>query len=228
MDSYPLTRPYLESLTSAELVKWADQYGVDIPPDLDRIFIIEELLSIVSSEVETEEETVEEPPKKFPVSVVLPKQYNITFLEVLIRDPLWAFAFWEVKSSDKEIFEKALDFNGYFLKVCPWGPHEAFTVPLMPEDSALYLGFPPAGENENGQDRQFKIELYAERGGEEIMLAATDPFRLPCLCPRIDKLEDHWYKKYPLIQLSGIDDFHIIRNGDRQLRSKRHGDSAAF
>jgi hypothetical protein len=233
MDNVPITRPYLESLTTAELIKWADLYGVDIPSGLDRIFIIEELLQIVSSEVETEDEHIEEPSKKFPVSVVLPKQYNITFLEVLIRDPLWAFVFWEVKSSDKEVFEKAPDFNGYFLKVCPQGSnaaHEAFTVPLMPEDSAWYLGFPPAEENDKGQaeDRHFKIELYAERAGEEIMLAATDTFRLPCLCPRIEKLEDYGYNKYPLIQLSGIDNFRIMRNGDRRLRNKRHGDSAAF
>jgi hypothetical protein len=233
MENVPMTRPYLESLTTAELIKWADLYGVDIPSGLDRIFIIEELLEIVSAEVETEDEHIEEPVKKFPVSVVLPKQYNITFLEILVRDPLWAFVFWEVKSSDKEIFEKAPDFNGYFLKVCPLernAVQETFTVPLMPEDSAWYLGFPPAEENDKGQaaDRYFKVELYAERGEEEIMLAVTDPFRLPALCPRIEKQEDHGYNKYPLIQLSGIDDFHIMRNGDRQLRSKRHGDSAAF
>jgi hypothetical protein len=230
MDNVPITRPYLESLTTEELIKWADLYGVDIPLGLDRVFIIEELLEIALSEVEPEEEHVEEPGKKFPESVLLPRQYNITFLEILVRDPLWAFVFWEIKSSDREVFEKAPDFNGYFLKVCPCGPspQEAFTVFLTPEDSAWYLGFPPAEENEKTKERDYKIELYAERGGEEIMLAATNPFRLPALCPRIERQEDHGLNKYPLIQLSGIDDFHILRNEDRQLRSKQHGNSTAF
>jgi hypothetical protein len=235
MDSVPITRPYLESLTTEELVKWADLYGVDIPFGLDRIFIIEELLEIALADVEIEEdEYIEETGKKYSGAVALTKQYNITFLEILVRDPLWAFVFWEIKGSDREIFEKDPDFNGYFLKVCPWGNRtvlqEAFTVPLTPEDSAWYLGFPPADKDEKGQalERYYKIELYAERGGEEIMLVATNPFRLPVLCPRIEKQEAPGNNKYPLIHLSGIDDFHILRNGDHQLRSKLHGGSAAF
>jgi hypothetical protein len=77
--------------------------------------------------------------------------------------------FWEIKNSDREIFEKAPDFNGYFLKVCRWGGsgpspqeaslREAFTVFLTPEDSAWYLGFPPADENEKTKERYYKIEL---------------------------------------------------------------------
>jgi hypothetical protein len=59
------------------------------------------------------------------------------------------------------------------------------------------------------------------------MLVATDPFKLPDLCPRIEKHEERGLK-YPLIQLSGIDGFHILRNEDRQLRSKQHGNSTAF
>ena len=46
MDGIPITRSYLETLSSWELVKLSDHYGIDIPPGLDRIFIIEELLEI--------------------------------------------------------------------------------------------------------------------------------------------------------------------------------------
>ena len=37
-------KAFLKSLTTRELQKLADSAGIDIPPDLDRIFIIRELL----------------------------------------------------------------------------------------------------------------------------------------------------------------------------------------
>ena len=233
MDGISITRSYLETLTSAELIKWADHYGVDIPPGLDRIFIMEELLEIAAPDLELEEEYTEGPLVKFPESVVLPKQYNITFIETLVRDPLWAFVFWEIKGADRDIFENAADFSGYYLKVSPWGriaPDEVFTVPLTTEDNARYLGFSPA-ENEEvkeAHNRRYKVELFSELGGEEIFLASTNPFKLPVLPPRIEKQESLLANKYPLLSLSGIEEFHILRNGDRQSRTKRSGISAAF
>ena len=234
MDGIPITRSYLETLTSGELIKWADYFGLEILPGLDRIFIIEELLEIAASDMEFEEEHPEAPIKKNMESAFLPRQYNITFIETLVRDPLWAFVFWEVKGADREIFENADDFLGYFLKISPWeriAPEEIFSVPLSLEDSARYLGFPPKDGNNGADDarnRSFKVELFAEQGEEEIFLAASNPFRLPTLSPRIEKQENWLADKYPLIALSGIKDFHILKNGDRQFRAKRHDSSAAL
>lgn len=225
MDNIPITRAYLETLSTEELYGKADLYGVDTASGMDRELIIEDLLEIAVSDTEAEEEIVEEKRTRVHESVDLPKQYNITFIETIVRDPLWAFVFWEVKVAEREIFENASDFAGYYLKVSPWGqnaPAEGgFTVPLAPEDSTRYLGFPPAGEKGDFRDRCYKVELCAERGGEEILLAATNPFRLPSLAPRIDKQENPGLGKYPLIQLSGAEEFHILRNGDREARIKR-------
>ena len=220
MDGIPLTQLHLDTLSTDELVKLSDTHGVDIPPGLDRVFIIEQLLELAALETEIEEEYTEVTKSKFPVSAVLPKQYNITFLETLVRDPLWVYVFWEIKGADRDIFEKASDFDGYFLKVSPFGrtaPEEVFTVPLTPEDNARYLGFPPPDENQ-APHRGFTIGLFAKRGGEEISLITSDPFVLPILSPRSEKNEET--EKPPLIRLSGIEDFNILRNGDRNLRIK--------
>jgi len=222
MDNNPLNQTYLESLTTGELVKLADEQGLDIPPGLDRIFIIEELLELASGDFENDEEYTEEPAAKNAESAVLPKQYNITFLETLVRDPLWIYAFWEIKGSDREIFEKAPDFTGYFLKVSPWGriaPDDVFTVQLANEDNARYLGFPPYSENGEVPQRNYKVELFAGRGNGEIFLAAGDPFRLPILPSRTEKREK--VQKLPLAYLSGVAEFHILRNEDRKFRDKR-------
>ena len=253
MDNIPASQSYLESLTTRELIILADTHGIDIPPGLDRVFIIEELQELtafqldfqmdIDLDVELKEESSEEPHGKFPESVVLPKQYNITFIETLVRDPLWVYIYWEVKGADRELFEKAPDFNGYFLRIVSINtsaantsanPEEVFTVPIEPEDNARYLGFPPA-EDHNDTDketeeilarvgqRSFKIELYAKKGKENNFLSASEVFTLPSLPPRSEKKA---LDKYPLIKMSGIEDFNIIRNADRDARIKRGANTA--
>jgi hypothetical protein len=241
MNGNSFTRVSLESLTTSELVKLADLHGLDIPPGLDRLFIIEELLEIAPADEGGEAESgpieggfVME--TSFLESVPLPKQYNITFIEVMIRDPLWAFVFWEIKGFDKEAFEKAPDFGGYYLKVSPWEKSRrdfswsegegVFTVPVETGDTARYLGFPPAGEAEDDKDSRQKVELCAKRGAGEFVLALSNPFRLPFL-PRLpagtEQEENCKRYKNPLIRLSGSGDFHILRNLDRLTRPKKNG-----
>ena len=228
----PISRSYLETLTSDELIRWADHFGLDIPSDLDRIFIIDELLEIAASDMDFEEEYTDVPLVKFPESAALPKQYNITFIDTIIRDPLWVYVFWEVKGADRESYENNADFTGYHLKVSPWGrisQDEVFIVSLHPEDNARYLGFPLADEEKEAEslrERCYIVELFAELNGEEIFLAAASPFRLPALSPRIEKHECRLASKYPLIRLSGIEDFHILRNVDRQFRTRGRGNYA--
>ncbi|MDR2484059.1 MAG: DUF4912 domain-containing protein [Treponema sp.] len=221
-----LQRSYLESLTTPELLRLADSFGIEIPPDLERLFIIAEILDIVTDNApggagigkQAEASLIETP---IPEPVPLPKQYNITFIEVMIRDPLWAFAFWEIKSHDKEFYEKAPDFGGYHLKVFPLSisgiskKENSFTVPVGGTDTAWYLGFPP-------EAGRFKVELCVIRGNEETVLAVSRPFTLPKLFnpPTRRNTEDDEMYNNPLIQLSGLEDFQVIRNGDRRSRTK--------
>ena len=44
MEQNFLSRTYLETLSTADLISLADDYGIDIPDDLNRRFIIGELL----------------------------------------------------------------------------------------------------------------------------------------------------------------------------------------
>ena len=173
MSELPLTRAYLETLANPELLKKADDLGIDISQNQDRAFLIEELLEVSSLDGDEpnnghEEETTD---VVFVESVPLPKHYNVTYIEVMIRDPFWAFAFWEIKASDKEQLEKAQDFNGYYLRVnllknadassrqgreagfTPEDPsrlclEEMLTVQVSPMDTAWYLGFAPNIESE--------------------------------------------------------------------------------
>jgi hypothetical protein len=220
-----LERCYLESLATHELIWLADRFGIEIPPDLERLFIIAELLDIDSEtpgtadKKDSEEEAFIE--TAIPEPVPLPKQYNITFIDVLIRDPLWVFTFWEIKTADKELYEKSADFSGYQLKIVPLfdsrtaKKDESFVIPVGNSDTAWYIGFPPEGG-------RFRVELCAVRGGAETVLAESRRFALPVLYspPNQRTAEEEKIYNNPLIQLSGVEDFQVIRNGDRQSRTK--------
>ena len=240
MEDVPVTRAYLESLTTSDLIRMAESVGVDIPPELDRVFIIEEVLEICSADGDSGNlpengliDTV------LFESAMLPKQYNISFIEVIIRDPLWAFVFWEVKAQDKEQIEKSQDFDGYYLKILPLqaenlegasnegASNEApsleeikdFRIPVKPDDTAWYLGLSPDMFGEISQVEQqsfFKVEFCAKMKGEEMALAVSNPVKLPLLPSAATEQDIN-----PLLRLSGYGDFRITRNNERQVRSKK-------
>jgi hypothetical protein len=231
VDEALLDRPFLESLTTAELVKLADRAGIDVPPGLERIVVIGALLEALEDAGEDLEEKPAFAPegKRPPASAApIPRQYNITYVNVLVRDPLWAFAFWEINSREREIHERAGDFGGYCLRVepCPGpgglkpntGGDSSFTVQVGTGDSAWYLGFSSAGGT-------FRVELAAMRREEPVILAVSGPFTLP-------KLHEPLGNRYskashnPLLRLAGIDDFRILRDTSRLSRLPKHSAEA--
>ena len=233
-DKQTATRPYLERLTTSDLIKMADSAGIDIPPGLDRIFIIEELLDFYSPDDEGSPPESEMMDTELAESVPLPRQYNITFIELMTRDPLWAFVFWEVKAQEKEQYEKAEGFDGYYLKVSagpsPRGAEGIFTVPVGNEDTAWYLNFDPDASDGHRADNYrlnqkcYKVELCAGIHGEETILAVSNSVKLPGL-PELpseaDKKELGGVLSNPLIRLSGYGDFSVLRKNERASRLKR-------
>ena len=242
----PFTRSWLESLSTGELVNLVDSHGIDIPSGMGRFFMIEELLDI---SLNPEGDAVDgvEIRERFMETAALPKQYNISFLEVIIRDPLWAFVFWEIKEHDRGVHENAPDFGGYCLRVIPLNDDksrsdtygladESFTVAVNVDDTARYLGFPVARENNNNTDdamqkrdgtpdRSYIIKLCAIRGSAEMPLVVSRPFSLPRLVEMADRNNGSpkgidLYQN-PCICLSGAHDFPVMKSADRQLRIKR-------
>jgi len=217
----PVSRPWLESLSTDELIKLADTYGIDIPVGLERIFIIEEILEISSLDEPKTTNDIEVNPS-YSETALLPKQYNITYIEVLIRDPLWVFVFWEVKGNDKELYESAGDFNGYCLRIIPMDDAEnSYTVSIGAEDNARYLGFADSASAEEKQKQDlssYTIKLIALRGDSEITIASSPVFCMPKL---YENESITAMSQNPLVRLSGAQDLQITKNTDRQARIKR-------
>jgi hypothetical protein len=239
MEEFLITRSYLEKLTTYELLVLADSQGIDIPLELERNFIMEEILDGISDHDRfSEEETRFLEEADIPEPVDLPKQYNITYIDIIVRDPLWVYAFWEIKGSDKEIYEKERDFGGYFLRVIPETGHSgnSFTVAVGTGDTGWYLGFSSDLEDVglNHGKRCFKVELCVDRGEESSVLAASRPFRLPLLLPAPcgksagsagteiacgGNSGEGVSGRTEIRLLSGLDDISVLRSVERQSRN---------
>ena len=198
------TPEHLKRLTTRELIKLADQAGIEIPPDLDRIFIIRELLDNVYDAEAPLEVLAEKPNLK---TAQLPEQYHITYLEVLPRDPQWVHVFWEIKAQDRERLEADSRFEGYALKILECKTKdgnftESFTVPVKPEDNSRYLGL--------SGGKIFRIALWAQ--GLDTLVILSRSFALP---RSLNSAENEAYISHPLIKLSGAEDMAVLRNADR-------------
>ena len=220
-------KTYLESATTKELLKMADQAGISIPPDLDRIFIIRELLDNMLDEdsvpysssimkMQPSLQTGDMSPLALKTAA-LPEQYHITYLEVLPRDPQWVYIFWEIKAMDRERYEADPRFEGYALKALENKKNyetclkkykdsdftESFTVPVGKEDDSWYLGFPSPG--------LFRIVLWVRGINSSIIISR--PFVLP---PFLNSLYNKSHLASPLIELSGVSDFSVLRSAERE------------
>jgi hypothetical protein len=232
MDDYHISRSYLEGLTTGELTALAEGRGIDILPGLERGFIIEEILEAFFDTFMNDdfgEQTAALEEKHFLEPVPLPKQYNITYIDIIIRDPLWVYAFWEIKSSDREMLEGNAGFQGYYLEVSPLGKcgdGESFTVSVGTSDFAWYLGFSPEsitggrGKTNTGNCR-FRVELYARLGETQELLAVSRSFSMPSLlgAPEIFREQNQ------LRRLSGIEELPILRSGERTPRPVRRSEN---
>jgi hypothetical protein len=227
MDLFCLEPNRLESLSDAELLELADVYGLDIPTHNQRLYIIEELLDCArkntvaefdvrdGNDTARDNDTVKE---EFGVDgetcAELPKHYNISFIEVNIRDPLWVFVFWEIKTHERGLHENVPDFESYCLRAIQLAENGmadtvAFTVPVEADDISRYLGFPP------GDERLFQVELCALHGSGGVVLAVSRPFRLPRLINNGNGNVGN-----PMAQLSGAGNYSLTRSVDRLPRSR--------
>ena len=95
-----LTRAKLEALTSAELLDIADEYGIDAPDDLNRQFIIGDLLELANELEESDKVkdniALSEDGEQVMNVNTLPDSYNETKINVLLRNPISLFVWWDL------------------------------------------------------------------------------------------------------------------------------------
>ena len=181
MQNDKLTRAYLETLSFSDLVILADNYGIDVPENLNRSFLIAELIE-VSEELEKiaeepemvvtdEEAVIPEDPNK------LPDFYNSTEVEVLLRNPAWAFVYWNISESDIQALSKGF-ITQLMLRVCSFSekdqqnPDDAFNIQISMDDREQYVLL-PAGK------QYFRIDLLCSIDDVVDILASSNVLEMP-------------------------------------------------
>ena len=100
MSDEALNRASVEKLSFQDLVKLADEYGVDVPEDLDRRFLIAELLELSEQTEDYSEEMIIASEGGEENPVVLSGNFNENQISCVLRNPAWLFVFWNINEQD--------------------------------------------------------------------------------------------------------------------------------
>ena len=147
MENKVLTLAYLETLSSADLINLADEYGIDIPDNLSRRFIIGELLeaSEEAAHARSRVQTMKEDGELPEFSTELPKSFNETELSVILRNPAWAFVYWDISSSALKKISDSSRFRNMVLRVSYFeneddtNPIEYYDLQISVSDREQYV-----------------------------------------------------------------------------------------
>lgn len=144
-----LSRNTLETLTSSQLIDLADEYGIDIPDNLNRQFIIEELIEVAKEidENSNYKETIKVSDDAVnTIATELPESYNETKIDVMLRNPVSLFVYWDFS----EVQLKQLKSNkisiylqiSFFDSMEAEKPEDTFEIQINIEDREQYILIP--------------------------------------------------------------------------------------
>jgi hypothetical protein len=110
----------------------------------------------------------------------IPDRYNETKIMLILRDPLWAFAYWDIKDTDIEDLKSRFSVFELILRV-----HESreallsdvefedsFDIPVSLTDSRWYLNLPRTGSS-------YHVELIGKHRKKESVLCSSNKIHSP-------------------------------------------------
>ncbi|UTD04392.1 DUF4912 domain-containing protein [Treponema denticola] len=181
-----LSKSYLQSVSTDELLQIADDCGVFVTKGLCRNVIIEELLEIEEDSNVSDnkflkignEDLFLDDEMDDEGNAGLAFSYNKTEIHVLIRDPMWAFAFWDFYKPEFVNLVNDPDFDSFFLRVLLFSEnnlaesYDYFDIDITDTDRSryFYLSF---------NDSVTRVELCSRKiEGEISVLAKSNLIRL--------------------------------------------------
>jgi len=217
-----MTRERLVQLSMEELLHLAEIFDVDVESDLedDRGDLENQVFEAIEESRKSREDL-----NTFPVSYhqqkfenldelfgeqgapnewgfEFPQSYNVTRIELMLRDPSWAFAYWDISIHDKTDVLKHEEFTGLLLRLSdtsdPDDIHTIMDIPISLNDTSWYLNLPSL-------EASYKVQLLAKLGDLEKELAESPRINVPLgmLSKQFEVLES--FETDALIFLSGIE-----------------------
>lgn len=123
-----------------------------------------------------DEELVSRENEIFPI----PERYNETRIVLLLRDPQWAFTYWDVNDLEAESLKKEVFFEGFFLRVYEFHTEEFkadeidgyFDIPVSEIDDSWYINLLHGG-------KWYSVSLFAMVHNKEIFLCSSNAVKSP-------------------------------------------------
>ena len=190
-----MTRERLQLLSMEELLVLARNEGYELSEPADRSTLIDTILETLEEQRRERQEennsSVRVEETKYEVSsddelapsgddaYPIPKRYNQTRITLLVRDPHWAFAFWEIddhdvarirKNSPEQVLLRVHDVE--LLQYDGSRSNFSFDIPVRLTDSSWYIYLP-------NQDCSYVLELGMLSGRRFTCLARSNVIRTP-------------------------------------------------
>jgi len=133
-----------------------------------------------------------------------PEAYNVTRIELMLRDPAWAFCYWDIAAADRTRILRSKDFDTFFLRLEEVNKKKnrdelhIMDVPVQITDQAWYL-------NLQNRETQYQVSLCAQNDGTEDVLATSRLVSVPLggLTRKLEIMDS--FETDSLIALSGIE-----------------------
>ncbi len=141
MEKNVLTRSYLETLSSTDLIALSDDFGVDVPENQTRYYVISEILNSLE-EQSTEVLAQAEPSNSI---IELPFTYNENKVVAVLRNPAWCYITWDFKHetflscTTNEEFESFIIRLSYHADAHTDEVTEAFDIQLHADDREQFI-----------------------------------------------------------------------------------------
>ncbi len=203
MNEDTINRASLEKLSFSDLVQLADEYGVDVPEDLDRRFLIAELLELAEESNNREDEMIIASESDDQQPLVLNGNFNETQVSCVLRNPAWLFVFWNLNASDSEKISENPSCS-LKLRICSLTdpkdlkPEEAFEVQTPDHSQEQYVLLPKG-------KKYIKVELVCVTGGAGEVIAFSPVITIPQGASVVKDLQPGRDENFSaVIELSGM------------------------
>ncbi|MDR3284878.1 MAG: DUF4912 domain-containing protein [Treponema sp.] len=173
MSNQILPRSQLEAMISADLLALADEYGIDVPENLNRRFIIAGLLEAMQEQYGENPgvAALAEAANRGPPE--LPKTYNETVIAAILRNPVWLYIYWDISAVDLAIIRSSRRRQGLLTITMLDGggkplSGDSFAIPLSIDSREQHVRVPEG-------KRAVRVELAVNEEPEKRRVLAVLP-----------------------------------------------------
>jgi hypothetical protein len=228
-----MIRSRLEELSLEALLLVASHNKLTVEPETER----EDLIDILEELIEENQEeryaanslTVMIQQKKYSIlredeapltqarldELELPDHYEINRITLMLRDPRWAFTYWDISSTKTREYRESNRFDGLYLRVLQLEDgaddlriRDSFEIPVQLSDSSWYIYIPHT-------ESPYRIQLVARNNHRRELLAVSNRVYVPNARLPYDP-ENTDSQTMALFELCGLEYLEAEPFGDRR------------